>query len=100
MDHPQDSSAQSAANSSEVREEAGHDPRRRGFLKIAAGSAAALVAGASTLGAQDPQSAPPATANAAEAGDNRYTRGMAAFVSELRYERIPAEVIDRIKLLA
>jgi aconitate decarboxylase len=31
--------------------------------------------------------------------DNRYTRGIAAFVSELRYERIPREVIDRIKLL-
>ena len=30
---------------------------------------------------------------------NPYTRGMAAFVSGLRYERIPGEVIDRIKLL-
>ncbi|MGB9069048.1 MAG: MmgE/PrpD family protein [Candidatus Acidiferrales bacterium] len=30
---------------------------------------------------------------------NQFTRGMAAFVSELRYERIPKEVIDRIKLL-
>jgi hypothetical protein len=30
---------------------------------------------------------------------NRYTQGMAAFVSALRYERIPEEVIDRIKLL-
>jgi 2-methylcitrate dehydratase PrpD len=31
--------------------------------------------------------------------DNRYTRGMAEFVSGLRYEAIPAEVISRIKLL-
>ena len=30
---------------------------------------------------------------------NSYTREMAAFVSGLRYERIPREVIDRIKLL-
>lgn len=30
---------------------------------------------------------------------NHYTRGMADFVSSLRYEDIPAEVIDRIKLL-
>jgi 2-methylcitrate dehydratase PrpD len=34
-----------------------------------------------------------------EAGDNLYTCGMAAFVAELSYERIPAEVIARIKLL-
>jgi len=32
-------------------------------------------------------------------GDNRYTRGLAEFISGLRYERIPTEVIDRIKLL-
>src|ERR1700738_3813313 len=31
--------------------------------------------------------------------DNPYTQGMAAFVSSLRYEQIPQEVIDRIKLL-
>lgn len=30
---------------------------------------------------------------------NPYTRGIAAFVSGLHYERIPKEVIDRIKLL-
>src|SRR5579863_1910325 len=30
---------------------------------------------------------------------NPYTQGMAAFVSGLRYERIPGEVIERIKLL-
>lgn len=30
---------------------------------------------------------------------NHYTRGIADFVSSLRYEDIPAEVIDRIKLL-
>src|SRR5687767_6390859 len=30
---------------------------------------------------------------------NPYTRGMASFVSRLRYEDIPAEVISRIKLL-
>jgi aconitate decarboxylase len=32
-------------------------------------------------------------------GDNRHTRGIAAFVSGLRYEAIPSEVIARIKLL-
>jgi aconitate decarboxylase len=32
-------------------------------------------------------------------GDNIYTRGIAAFVADLTYERIPAEVIARIKLL-
>jgi aconitate decarboxylase len=32
-------------------------------------------------------------------GDNVYTRGIAAFVADLSYERIPAEVIARIKLL-
>jgi 2-methylcitrate dehydratase PrpD len=31
--------------------------------------------------------------------DNRYTRGIAEFVSGLRYEAIPAEVLERIKLL-
>src|SRR5262249_14806532 len=31
--------------------------------------------------------------------DDAYTRGMAAFVADLAYERIPAEVIARIKLL-
>ena len=34
-----------------------------------------------------------------DAADNPYTRGMAAFVAKLRYERIPEEVIDRLKLL-
>jgi aconitate decarboxylase len=32
-------------------------------------------------------------------GANVYTRGFAAFVSGLRYEAIPAEVVERIKLL-
>jgi aconitate decarboxylase len=32
-------------------------------------------------------------------GDNPYTRGMAEFIAGLAYERIPAEVIARIKLL-
>ena len=35
----------------------------------------------------------------AGAGDNPYTRGIADFVAGLTYERIPAEVIARIKLL-
>jgi len=35
----------------------------------------------------------------AAAGDNPYTRGVAAFVAGLTYDRIPAEVIARIKLL-
>ena len=34
-----------------------------------------------------------------QADDNRYTRGMADFVANLRYEDIPAEVRQRIKLL-
>ncbi|HZP74508.1 MAG TPA: MmgE/PrpD family protein [Pseudolabrys sp.] len=32
-------------------------------------------------------------------GDNPHTRTLAAFISGLRYEEIPAEVIERIKLL-
>ena len=36
---------------------------------------------------------------AAAPGDNPQTRGIAAFVAGLAYERIPAEVIARIKLL-
>jgi aconitate decarboxylase len=35
----------------------------------------------------------------ATAGANPYTRGIAAFVAGLTYERVPAEVIARIKLL-
>jgi aconitate decarboxylase len=31
--------------------------------------------------------------------DNPYTRGIAEFVSGLRYEAIPAEVLERIKRL-
>ncbi len=31
--------------------------------------------------------------------DNTYTRGIAAFVSGLRYENIPANVVERVKLL-
>jgi aconitate decarboxylase len=34
-----------------------------------------------------------------QADNNRYTRGMAEFVANLRYEDIPAEVRQRIKLL-
>lgn len=33
------------------------------------------------------------------AGDNPYTRGIAAFVARLSYEQIPSEVIARVKLL-
>ena len=32
-------------------------------------------------------------------GDNRYTKGIATFVADLTYERIPADVIARIRLL-
>ena len=32
-------------------------------------------------------------------GDNRYTRGIAEFVAGLRYDAIPGEVRQRIKLL-
>jgi 2-methylcitrate dehydratase PrpD len=37
--------------------------------------------------------------SAGTGGDNPYTRGMAEFIAGLAYERIPAEVIARIKLL-
>src|SRR3977135_3690457 len=87
---------------------------RRNFLKIAAGSAAALVASAPRVGAQKNSARPsheqtseeakkvdaPATERTTEtSADNPYTQGMAGFVSGLRYEQIPTEVIDRIKLL-
>src|ERR1700674_1885725 len=87
---------------------------RRNFLKIAAGSAAALVASAPGARAHETSARPPheqtsevakkVDAPAAERttetpADNPYTQGMAAFVSGLRYEQIPEEVIDRIKLL-
>jgi aconitate decarboxylase len=36
---------------------------------------------------------------AAASTDNRYTRGIAEFVAGLRYEAVPAAVIERIKLL-
>jgi aconitate decarboxylase len=87
---------------------------RRNFLKIAAGSAAALVASAPGASAHETSARPseeqtfegakkvdlPTAERAAEtAAGNPYTQGMAAFVSGLRYERIPEEVIDRIKLL-
>jgi len=71
---------------------------RRNFLKIAGASAAALVT--PKAGAQEPKPAAKDTGGAAEAGgDNPYTRGMAEFVAGLRYDRIPGEVIERIKLL-
>src|SRR3984893_247307 len=87
---------------------------RRNFLKIAAGSAAALVASAASASTQENSARPsheqtpeevkkvdaPATERTTEGpADNPYTQGMAAFVSGLRYEQIPQEVIDRIKLL-
>ena len=87
---------------------------RRNFLKIAAGSAAALVASAPSASAQENSARPSheqisegamkADASATERtnetpSNNPYTQGMAAFVSGLRYEQIPNEVIDRIKLL-
>jgi aconitate decarboxylase len=73
---------------------------RRNFLKIAAGSAAVLATPEPRVSAQEPKPAAKDTGAAAEAGgDNPYTRGMAEFVAGLRYDRIPAEVIERIKLL-
>jgi MmgE/PrpD N-terminal domain len=87
---------------------------RRNFLKIAAGSAVALVANAPGVGAQvtgarttEEQKSEgakkvdvPTSERASETvADNPYTQGMAAFVSGLRYEQIPGDVIDRIKLL-
>ena len=71
---------------------------RRDFLKTAAGSAVALVA-SSTAPVVRAQQAEPASASAkagvVDPGDNRYTRGMAEYVAQLRYEQIPAEVVDR-----
>src|SRR5260370_36219985 len=64
---------------------------RRNFLQIAAGSAAALVTSVPRMEAQE------GAANAG--GDNPYTRGMADFVSGLRYDQIPTEAIQPIKLL-
>src|SRR5580704_7269030 len=72
---------------------------RRNFLKIAA-SAAVLATPEPRVGAQEPKPAAKDTGGAAEAGgDNPYTRGMAEFVAGLRYDQIPTEVIERIKLL-
>ncbi len=85
---------------------------RRNFLKVAA-SAAALVTSAPQATAQPTGARPstdpapqgtkktdaPATPPSPEITPNPYTQSMAAFVSGLRYEQIPAEVIDRIKLL-
>src|ERR1700682_1500239 len=91
-----------------------HSVDRRNFLKIAAGSAAALVANAPGVSAQvigarpsekekseETQKFDVATSERASetVADNPYTQGMAAFVSGLRYEQIPREVLDRIKLL-
>src|SRR3984893_151845 len=91
-----------------------HSVDRRNFLKIAAGSAAALVANAPGVGAQVIGARPTEKEKSEEAkkldvatserasetvADNPYTQGMAAFVSGLRYEQIPREVLDRIKLL-
>jgi len=66
---------------------------RRNFLQLAAGSAAALATSVPRMEAQQAEGA----VNAG--GDNPYTRGMADFVADLRYDQIPAEVIERIKLL-
>ena len=86
---------------------------RRNFLKVAAGSAAALVASAPSSG-RTKAGARPSTIKRPRrprkpmrrpligplrSRRNPYTQSMAAFVSGLRYEQIPAEVIDRIKLL-
>ena len=68
---------------------------RRSLLKIAAGSAAALVTPVPKVSAQTPKP----DANDQAGGDNPYTRGMAEWVADLRYDRIPPEVIERIKLL-
>ena len=43
--------------------------------------------------------APSDTVGAVGAVDNRYTRGLARFVANLRYEQLPAEVRHRAKLL-
>jgi aconitate decarboxylase len=87
---------------------------RRNFLRIAAGSAAALVAGAPAVSGADagvipaeiqksedtkPVAAPNPGKSPAPVTGNPYTQGMANFVAGLRYEQIPAEVLDRIKLL-
>ena len=86
---------------------------RRNFLKIAAGGAAAIVSTSPLATAQtnnspaaavqtskaDQKTGAPAQSAAEAGGDNPYTRGMAEFVSQLRYDRVPGEVVERIKLL-
>jgi aconitate decarboxylase len=81
---------------------------RRNFLKIAAGSAGALAAiateahaevnGASPDAQQDGKTDVPTRIPQSVTG-NPFTQGMAEFVSGLRYERIPPEVVERVKLL-
>jgi aconitate decarboxylase len=81
---------------------------RRNFLKVAAGTAAALVvsvpgASAQGTGPRLPEEQPSQGTREGSVSGNAagqpYTQAMATFVSGLRYERIPKEVIDRIKLL-
>jgi 2-methylcitrate dehydratase PrpD len=71
---------------------------RRSFLHIAGGATAALVA-AQVAEAQTTAAPANSETGANAGGDNPYTRGMADFVAGLRYERIPPEVVERIKLL-
>ena len=70
---------------------------RRRFLKAAAGSAASLILPETQTAAQNAKTS--AETGAAAVQDNPFTRGMAEFVAGLRYEKIPPEVIERIKLL-
>jgi len=80
---------------------------RRDFLGIAAGTAAALVTSVTSAhaqatapsGATDQVRSETQDGAANAGGDNPYTRDMADFVSSLRYDQIPSEVIERIKLL-
>src|SRR6266498_4902105 len=55
--------------------------------------------GKRALGQIDQGREHPPGMSAAAATDNRYTRGIAEFVSGLAYEAIPREVRERIKLL-
>src|SRR5215472_3462454 len=87
---------------------------RRKFLKVAAGGAAALVASVPKASAQAtdvrPTEQQPLDAakkvgvvttgpTSGNAPGNPHTQRIAEFVSGLRYEQIPKDVIDRIKLL-
>jgi 2-methylcitrate dehydratase PrpD len=73
------------------------DVDRRGF--IAGVSGAAIGAAVPTVNQATAREELSLVSEGASGASNAYTRGIAEFVSNLKYEAIPAEVIERIKLL-